>query len=258
MRDNYLEEFYSFLRFPSVSTDEKFSGKVKDCAQWLSQKLSAVGLESKVVPTAGHPVVWARNKHKSGRPTVLIYGHYDVQPPDPLELWDSPPFEPVLRNLGDRVPRVVDRARRYVRRANLPNPRRFYSWEFLMAQEAAGLLDPDFRASVDAAEPYAVLQGHYDRPRATSELNRLLYLDLKLTIGDNDLLKVTRTAEMAGVAVRFPWLDRALIEFTGTWPAGFKVRGLEKRYLFKRAFQTLLAPETLAKRKHGFGVPTSV
>ncbi len=98
MRDKYLEEFYSFLRFPSVSTDEKFAGKVKDCAQWLSQKLETVGLESKVVPTAGHPVVWARNKHKSGRPTVLIYGHYDVQPPDPLELWDSPPFEPVLKN----------------------------------------------------------------------------------------------------------------------------------------------------------------
>ncbi len=98
MRDNYLEDFYSFLRFPSVSTDEKFSGKVKDCAQWLSQKLEAVGLESKVVPTPGHPVVWARNKHRSGRPTVLIYGHYDVQPPDPLELWDSPPFEPVLKN----------------------------------------------------------------------------------------------------------------------------------------------------------------
>jgi acetylornithine deacetylase/succinyl-diaminopimelate desuccinylase-like protein len=98
MRDIYLEDFYSFLRFPSVSTDEKFAGKVKDCAQWLSKKLEAVGLESKVVPTAGHPVVWARNKHKSGRPTVLIYGHYDVQPPDPLELWDSPPFEPVLKN----------------------------------------------------------------------------------------------------------------------------------------------------------------
>src|SRR5216683_3003494 len=98
MRENYLEDFYSFLRFPSVSTDEKFSGKVKDCAGWLSQKLTTVGLESKVVPTKGHPVVWARNKHRKGRPTVLIYGHYDVQPPDPLELWDSPPFEPVLKN----------------------------------------------------------------------------------------------------------------------------------------------------------------
>src|ERR1700736_6700081 len=98
MRDNYLEDFYSFLRFPSVSTDEKFSGKVKDCAQWLSKKLEAIGLESKVVPTKGHPVVWGGDNHRQGRPPVLIYGHYDVQPPDPLELWDSPPFEPVLKN----------------------------------------------------------------------------------------------------------------------------------------------------------------
>src|SRR5437868_6618369 len=98
MRENCLEDFYSFLRFPSVSTDEKFAGKVRDCAEWLSKKLEVVGLESKLVPTPGHPVVWARNKHRGDRPTVLIYGHYDVQPPDPLELWDSPPFEPVLKN----------------------------------------------------------------------------------------------------------------------------------------------------------------
>ena len=98
MRDNYLEEYYSFLRFPSVSTDAKFADKVRECAAWVSQKLQKIGLESKVVPTAGHPIVWARNKHRNGRPTVLLYGHYDVQPPDPLELWDSPPFEPVLKN----------------------------------------------------------------------------------------------------------------------------------------------------------------
>ena len=98
MRESHLEDLYSFLRFPSVSTDDQFAPKVRDCAQWLSQKLSGIGLESKVVPTAGHPVVWARNKHREGRRTVLIYGHYDVQPPDPLELWDSPPFEPVLKD----------------------------------------------------------------------------------------------------------------------------------------------------------------
>src|SRR5213595_1387038 len=98
MRDSYLDEYFTFLRFPSVSTDQKYAGNVRECADWLSKKLGAIGLESKVVPTKGHPVVWARNKHKSGRPTVLIYGHYDVQPPDPLDLWDSPPFEPVLKN----------------------------------------------------------------------------------------------------------------------------------------------------------------
>lgn len=98
MRESYLEDYYSFLRFPSVSTDDKFADNVRDCAHWLSKKLGGIGLDSKVVPTAGHPVVWARNKHQAGRRTVLIYGHYDVQPPDPLDLWDSPPFEPVLRD----------------------------------------------------------------------------------------------------------------------------------------------------------------
>jgi len=98
MRQDYLDEYFTFLRFPSVSTDEKYAGKVRECADWLSKKLGGIGLESKVVPTKGHPIVWARNKHQSGRPTVLLYGHYDVQPPDPLDLWDSPPFEPVLKN----------------------------------------------------------------------------------------------------------------------------------------------------------------
>src|SRR5437867_4966619 len=98
MRDDYLHDFVSFLRFPSVSTDKQFAGHVRDCAQWLSQKLSSIGLDTKVIPTAGHPIVWAQNEHRPGRRTILIYGHYDVQPPDPLELWESPPFEPVLKN----------------------------------------------------------------------------------------------------------------------------------------------------------------
>ena len=97
MRENHLEDYFSFLLFPSVSTDNQFASNVRECAEWVSQKLAAIGLESKVVSTAGHPIVWARNEHRPGRRTVLIYGHYDVQPPDPLELWDSPPFEPVLK-----------------------------------------------------------------------------------------------------------------------------------------------------------------
>ena len=98
MRASYLEDFYTFLRFPSVSTDDDYSEKVSECAHWLVGKLSRIGLEAKLVPTPGHPVVWAQNKHQPGRRTVLIYGHYDVQTPDPLELWESPPFEPVLKD----------------------------------------------------------------------------------------------------------------------------------------------------------------
>ncbi len=98
MRDSHLEDYYSFLRFPSISTDDAFNKQTSDCANWVAEKLKAIGLEAEVVPTAGHPVVWGRNKHKPGRKTVMLYGHYDVQPPDPLDLWDSPPFEPVEKN----------------------------------------------------------------------------------------------------------------------------------------------------------------
>jgi acetylornithine deacetylase/succinyl-diaminopimelate desuccinylase-like protein len=98
MRDNYLEDYYSFLRFPSVSTDDQYKEKLDQCADWLVKKLASIGLETQLVLTKRHPIVWARNKHTAGRRTVLIYGHYDVQPPDPLDLWDSPPFEPVLKN----------------------------------------------------------------------------------------------------------------------------------------------------------------
>jgi asparagine synthase (glutamine-hydrolysing) len=166
-------------------------------------------------------------------------------------------LEPLLFRLPGGGP-LAGRAQRYVRRATLPNPRRFYSYEFFFVDDEAGLLHPDFRAAVAADLPHRVTQARYERVRASAELNRLLYLDLKLTIGDNDLFKVTRTAELAGVGVRFPLLDLALVEFTGTLPVHFKVRGLEKRYLFKQAFADLLPPETLTKRKHGFGVPTSV
>ncbi|MDQ3198995.1 MAG: dipeptidase [Verrucomicrobiota bacterium] len=98
MRDSYLEDYYTFLRFPSISTDDAYAEKLGECAHWLVEKLNAIGLEAQLVSTPGHPVVWAKNKHQPGRRTVMLYGHYDVQPPDPLELWDSPPFDPVLKN----------------------------------------------------------------------------------------------------------------------------------------------------------------
>src|ERR1041385_6106260 len=82
MRDSYLEDYFTFLRFPSISTDDAYSERVAECAHWLVQKLNGIGLTTQLVPTAGHPIVWSHNKHQPGRKTVLLYGHYDVQPPD--------------------------------------------------------------------------------------------------------------------------------------------------------------------------------
>ena len=94
----HLSSLFEFLRFPSISTDSRHRGDVRACAEWLSARLATMGLEAALHETPGHPVVVARNAHQPGRPTVLLYGHYDVQPVDPLELWTSPPFEPVIRD----------------------------------------------------------------------------------------------------------------------------------------------------------------
>jgi acetylornithine deacetylase/succinyl-diaminopimelate desuccinylase-like protein len=93
-----LEDLFSFLRFASISTDSNHSGDVRACAEWLIEKLNHIGLDTELHETAQHPIVIARNKHVAGKKTCLIYGHYDVQPVDPVELWDSPPFEPEIRD----------------------------------------------------------------------------------------------------------------------------------------------------------------
>lgn len=96
--DAQLAKLLEFLRFPSISTDDAYSKNVAQCAEWLAQQLQAIGLDARLHSTPGHPIVVAKNEHKPGRRTVLIYGHYDVQPVDPLALWTHPPFEPHIED----------------------------------------------------------------------------------------------------------------------------------------------------------------
>jgi acetylornithine deacetylase/succinyl-diaminopimelate desuccinylase-like protein len=93
-----LETLFSFLRFPSISTDSRYTEDVRACGEWLVEKLRGMGLSVELHETPRHPVVIARNAHVTGRRTVMIYGHYDVQPVDPLVLWTSAPFEPEIRD----------------------------------------------------------------------------------------------------------------------------------------------------------------
>ncbi|MGI8770448.1 MAG: dipeptidase [Acidobacteriaceae bacterium] len=95
----FLEELKALLRIPSVSTLPEHAGDVRRAAETLAAELTRIGLEHvRLVETAGHPLVYADWLHAAGKPTCLCYGHYDVQPPDPLEEWESPPFAPVERN----------------------------------------------------------------------------------------------------------------------------------------------------------------
>jgi len=98
LTESELRDFFEFLRFESVSTRQENHDRCVDCARWVKSYFQQSGLFAELRDTGGLPVVVAKNQHVPGRPTVLVYGHYDVQPEDPLDLWESPPFEPVVRD----------------------------------------------------------------------------------------------------------------------------------------------------------------
>jgi acetylornithine deacetylase/succinyl-diaminopimelate desuccinylase-like protein len=97
-KDRFLNELLDLLKIPSISADPKYSGDVNKTAEAVKQRLIEAGVDNvEISKTKGYPVVYGEKLIDPKKPTIIVYGHYDVQPPDPLELWDSPPFEPVIK-----------------------------------------------------------------------------------------------------------------------------------------------------------------
>src|SRR6185369_2477809 len=108
--DNSLERLFALLRIKSISADPAFAGDCKAAADHLAKDIATLGFKAEVRPTAGHPAIVAKaNGSTDGRPHVLFYGHYDVQPVDPLNLWHRPPFEPVVTDHADGRKIIVAR-----------------------------------------------------------------------------------------------------------------------------------------------------
>jgi len=98
-QNRFIEELMALLRIPSVSADSKYKGDVQKTAEFVKESLEKAGADKvEICPTKGHPIVYGEKIIDPTLPTVLVYGHYDVQPPDPLDLWHSPPFEPVIKD----------------------------------------------------------------------------------------------------------------------------------------------------------------
>ena len=179
--------------------------------------------------------------------TEQIYGFYH-RVPRPLRRWMIEPAVFAAPSIS-----LFGKAQRYIKRSNTPNPERYCAWRLLQVfppQQVLGEAMPHVNG-----DQLAVMRRYYESAPAKSELNKLLYIDVKMTLGDEDLPKVVRTTELAGITVRFPLLDHPLAEFSGRLPADLKVRGFEKRYLFRRATRNLLPEAILRKKKHGFGLP---
>jgi asparagine synthase (glutamine-hydrolysing) len=165
--------------------------------------------------------------------------------------------EPILNSIPVRSA-LARKAKGYIRRSNLPVIERYFSYHFLASHPPAEVFEAGFLESLEDYSVADIPSRHYSQAVACDHLDRLLYVDVKMTLADNDLPKVTCMSELAGVRARFPYLDRAVAEFSGTIPARLKIKNFEKRYLFKRAFRNLLPPEVIHKKKHGFGIPVAV
>jgi len=98
-RARFLNQFVDLLRIPSISTDPESKGEVRRAAEWTADRLRQAGIAAvQIMETGGHPVVYGEWLHAPGKPTLLVYGHFDVQPVDPVDLWTNPPFEPVMKD----------------------------------------------------------------------------------------------------------------------------------------------------------------
>jgi asparagine synthase (glutamine-hydrolysing) len=150
---------------------------------------------------------------------------------------------------------IAGKVQRYIRNASLPMPARYDNYNLLEHLGAGNIFTPEFLGTIDTQEPRTFLDHAYHGARAHSLVNRMLALDLRITLADNDLPKVTRACELAGVDVRFPLLDDAVVSFSSTLPPQLKLKGTRLRYFFKESLRGFLPQEIIAKTKHGFGLP---
>jgi asparagine synthase (glutamine-hydrolysing) len=152
----------------------------------------------------------------------------------------------------------IRKLRSYIRQASTPLPERMESYNFIYRQSLHEMFEPEFLASVNPDIPIDMLRDAYFRADSGHPINRMLHLDLKFTLADNDLRKVSRMCEAAGIEVRYPLLDDSLVDFSGHLPVRYKVRGRRLRWFFKEALKDFLPREIITKSKHGFGLPFGV
>ncbi len=167
-------------------------------------------------------------------------------------------LEPVVNApIVNAVPRI-DKARSYIRQANVPLPDRLHAYNFLNRFRHREIFNDDLWQTTDPEQPAQLERAIYELPQSASRLNRMLYLDWHHTLTDNDLRKVNRMCQLAGIDVEYPMLDDRLVEFSTRVSSGRKMRRNKLRDFYKRAVKDLLPEQIINKPKHGFGLPFGV
>jgi asparagine synthase (glutamine-hydrolysing) len=248
LHERYVSPEDILAAIPEVSAayDEPF-GNASAVPALVCARLARAAGHARILAGDGGDEIFGGNARYAKQ---FVFEHWQQFPPGLREL-----LPPLLDNpFTRRLPGLAKLAS-YVRQARIPLPDRLESYNFLHRHDPEEVLTPAFLSGVDRERPLAGMRARWAGTAGLPVIKRMLDLDLEYTLADNDLRKVNRMCELAGIEVRYPFLDLELLRFAAGLPAGWLVRGGELRWFYRQAMQGVLAPETLAKRKHGFGLP---
>ncbi len=235
----------------AASYDQPFGNSSVLPAYYCAKMAREGGVELMLAGDGGDELFGGNSRYAKQR-IFEAYGHL----PGPLR---HSVLEPLLADSSafDRMP-GIGKAASYVKQARVPMPDRLQMYNLLLRLGLDEVLQPEFLATVDPADPARQQREIYDGASAGSLINRMLAYDWKYTLADNDLPKVMGATAQAGVAVGFPLLDDRLVDFSLRLPPRFKLKGGTLRWFFKEALRGFLPDAILAKKKHGFGLPFGV
>ncbi len=235
--------------FAALSTayDEPFGNSSAIPALFCARKAHEDGV-TRLLAGDGGDELFAGNERYA---TQLLFERYHGIP----EAVRRYLIEPSTSLLPKDRPVLLRKIRRYVEQARLPMPDRMFTYNFLEMFPPADVFDPQFLGALDMATPIRECRDWYRRSSDFDFLQRMLLFDWKLTVADNDVRKVNRMCELAGVAVDYPLLDDELVAFSLRVPPNMKMRRRDLRYAFRKAHRDYLPRAVLEKDKHGFGLP---
>jgi len=231
--------------------DEPFANESAVPTYFCAKQAARDGIKIMLAGDGGDEIFGGNERYAK----QMVFEHYDRLP----VFLRKHLIEPVANGIpgGDAL-MPVRKLRSYIRQASVPLPERMESYNFIHRQQLSEMFEPEFLASVNPDMPKEMLQDAYFRADSGHPVNRMLHLDMKFTLADNDLRKVSRMCEAAGIEVRYPLLDEALVNFSGQLPIDYKVKGQRLRWFFKEALKDLLPRKIITKSKHGFGLPFGV
>ncbi|MGH8550449.1 MAG: asparagine synthetase B family protein [Methylococcales bacterium] len=234
----------------AAAYDEPFGNSSAIPTYYCAQRAREDGIETLLAGDGGDELFAGNERYA----TQMLFEHYGCLP---AALTQG--LERICRVLpGINTLPVLKKMNSYIRQAKIPLPERMEYYNYLHQHDVEEIFDPEFLKEIDRDAPLAHLRNYFNKVGSASKLNRMLYLDWKRTLADNDLRKVNEMCKLAGIKVAYPMLDDDLIDLSLRIPGKLKLKRGKLRYFYKFALKDFLPEKILNKSKHGFGLPFGV